>query len=92
VSTTNPVPVRPANGVTPIRISFAAAETQQVKGAPGRVFAVVARGCDVTLLDGAGEVWFIPGGTVCAFPRPVECATSIQVSSSAAGSAYVQFE
>lgn len=92
-SFTNPQPVRPGAGVKPVKITFAGAETQVVKGAPGRVLAVTAVGCDVTLADDAAEIWFVPAGQTVVFgSRPAECATSIQLTSSEAGTAYVQHE
>jgi hypothetical protein len=91
VGPTNPMPVKPGNGLAPVRISAGAAGQQQVKAGAGRVFAVVST-VACTLRNNGVDIWSIPAGVPQHFVRPIECSANIQVNFTAAGDCYVMYE
>lgn len=94
VSMQDPLPVRlgRGSGLAPVKISAAAAGDVQVKGAAGRVYAIVTVGQAVVVKDAGVERWRVAAGAESVPPRPLECGTSIHLNFPAAGEAYVMFE
>lgn len=75
------------------RVDFAAAETKNVKAAPGRIFRIAVEGAiTVTPKDGTNQCWKNVDSNGAEFGnRGLICAVSIQLTSSAAGTAWIQY-
>jgi hypothetical protein len=77
---------------TGVEKTVAVAGDQTVKASAGKVSAIRAIGADVTVKDGATVVWKVPTGGSDHFPQPINFATNITLTFSAAGSAYVVYK